>query len=234
MFHAFRPGPRIRLLNPINSRPFQARRLFRNDPLPRRPKPVPDSPKPAPAARRAPARHSELECFVLGLVWQAGPCSAYDIRRRMSRSPSTQWSASAGAIYPLVQRLHRRRLLSAQTLANGKRARRVYAVTPAGLRVLRDWIGPPLPPDAVTVAYDPLRSRARFLAVLPPEQRLAWIQSARDALDDVERKVKAWDAEHSGEPFAAMITRNGELDVKSRSRWLDEFARALRADPRAV
>ncbi|MCC6677948.1 MAG: PadR family transcriptional regulator [Phycisphaerales bacterium] len=172
-------------------------------------------------------RHSELECFVLGLVWQTGPASAYDIRRRMAESPSTQWSASAGAIYPLVQRLHRRRLLSAQARATGKRPRRVYAITPAGLAVLRAWIGPPLSPEAISVAYDPLRSRARFLAALPPARRLAWIAAARAALDEVERKVRAWDRAHAHDPIAGMITRNGELDVQSRSRWLDEFAQAL-------
>lgn len=188
---------------------------------------------PRPAPQRQPARHSELECFVLGLVWQTGPASAYDIRRRMSESPSSQWSASAGAIYPLVQRLHRRRLLSARAHRTGRRARRLYAITPAGLHALRAWIGPPLSPEAVSVAYDPLRSRARFLAALPPAQRLAWVNAARAALDQVAGKVRAWDAAHAGEPFAALITRNGELDVECRTRWLDEFARALerRAGP---
>lgn len=175
---------------------------------------------------------------MLGLIWQTGPASAYDIRRRMAQSPSTQWSASAGAIYPLVHRLHRRRLLSARAQATGKRARRVYAITPAGLRVLRAWIGPPLSADAISVAYDPLRSRARFLAALTPARRLAWIAAARAALDEVERRVRAWDEAHPAEPGAPedritrMITRNGQLDVESRARWLDEFDRALRSPVR--
>lgn len=185
------------------------------------PRPQPQKPdRPAP-------RLSELECFVLGLIWQTGPASAYDIRRRVSESPSTQWSASAGAIYPLVQRLHRRRLLSARGETTGRRARRTYSITPAGLRALRAWIGPPLAREAITVAYDPLRSRARFLAALPPEDRLAWVDAARAALDQVAEKVRAWDAAHAADPFAALITRNGELDVQSRARWLDELARAL-------
>lgn len=191
-----------------------------------------------PRAKAAAPRPSELECFVLGLVWQTGPASAYDIRRRMAESPSTQWSASAGAIYPLVQRLHRRRLLSARARATGRRARLVYAITPAGLRALRAWIGPPLSPEAISVAYDPLRSRARFLAALPPAHRLAWIAAARAALDEVEARVRAWDLAHAGTGDAAadritrMITRNGELDVQCRARWLEEFERALAADPR--
>ena len=39
---------------------------------------------------------SELECFVLGLIWQLGPVSAYAVRTQMQKSPSTQWSGSAG------------------------------------------------------------------------------------------------------------------------------------------
>lgn len=175
-------------------------------------------------------RYSELECFVLGLVWQLGPCSAYDVRRHMTRSPSTQWSASAGAIYPLVRRLQRRGLLSGKAERNGRRARRVYAITPAGLKALRAWIGPPLAAEAVTVAYDPLRSRARFLGALSKEQRAAWAEAARAALDEVEQRVRAWDEAYSGtgDAFSALLTRSGHLDLESRRRWIEEITRSLR------
>src|SRR4051812_17726619 len=91
--------------------------------------------------------HSELECFVLGLIWQLGPASAYEVRRHMQDSPSTQWSASAGAIYPLMQRLERLGLLKGSDHQLGKRARREYRTTPAGLAALKSWIGPPFAPE---------------------------------------------------------------------------------------
>jgi hypothetical protein len=47
-------------------------------------------------------RLSELEAAVLGLVWSDGPCTAYAVRRTVQNSLSTQWSGSAGAVYPVV------------------------------------------------------------------------------------------------------------------------------------
>jgi DNA-binding PadR family transcriptional regulator len=182
---------------------------------------------------RTPRRYSELECFTLGLVWQLGPCSAYDVRRHMQRSPSTEWSGSAGAIYPLMQRLHKRGLLAAHAERNGKRRRCEYTATPKGVAVLKEWIGPPLAPEAITVVYDPLRSRARFLAVMSPAERRAWLDAAADALAEVSRRVEDWKSLYAagGDPFTAAVNRHGEMDVQWRRHWLDELRRAIAGDP---
>jgi DNA-binding PadR family transcriptional regulator len=175
-----------------------------------------------------PRTRSELECFVLGLVWQLGPCSPYEIRRQMQLSPSTQWSASTGAIYPLMRRLERAGLLAARSAMAGKRPRYEYRITRRGVVALKRWIGPPLAADAVTVAHDPLRSRARFLAALTPGERRVWFAAARSALDEVERRVTDWSQRQSHHPGNAIrsasriMTRSGELDVRSRRQWLKE------------
>lgn len=177
-----------------------------------------------------PRKQSELEGFVLGLVWQLGPASPYQLRRHMLASPSTQWSASAGAIYPLLKRLERAGLLRSDARRTGKRLSRAYQITPHGLRALRVWIGPPLAAEAVTVAHDPLRSRARFLAALTPAQRTQWLAAARAALDRVEELVRAWQEDHASAlgASASLTTRSGELDVQSRREWLGALHRASR------
>jgi len=178
-------------------------------------------------------RRSELEGFVLGLAWQLGPASPYEVRRHMLESPSTQWSGSAGAIYPLMRRLERAGLLASHAERSGKRRRRVYAITPKGLQALRAWVGPPLAKEAVTVAHDPIRSRARFLAALTPARRREWLNAARAALDEVERMVREWSARHGdareGEVSraAGLMTRSGEIDVESRRRWVEEVGKAF-------
>jgi DNA-binding PadR family transcriptional regulator len=165
---------------------------------------------------------------VLGLVWQRGPASPYDIRRHMQESPSTQWSASAGAIYPLIARLHKEGLLKARDTATGKRRRRDYSITPRGLATLKAWIGPPLAEEAITVAYDPLRSRARFLAALTPAQRREWCEAALESLRQVEARVREWQQKFGGDDqLATVITRSGELDLEARGRWLRDLERAL-------
>ena len=88
------------------------------------------------------------------------------------------------------------------------------------------WVAPPLPPEAVTVSHDPLRSRARFLAVLTPEQRRAWVKAAKAALDEVERRVLEWDqgvrADVPDRAPVSTMTRSGLLDVAARRTWVGE------------
>lgn len=170
---------------------------------------------------------SELECFVLGLIWKHGPCTAYALRQKLQSSPSTQWSGSAGAIYPLVRRLEAAGLLKSRSSGRGRRASLEYLATPKGEAALREWIGPPLPPEALTVAHDPLRSRLRFIMALPPQQRRAWIDAAIRSLDEVSRRVRQWDQAHANDPdpFVAIMTRSGLLDVRARRTWLREARR---------
>lgn len=174
-------------------------------------------------------RLSELECFVLGLAWQHGPCSPYDIRRRMADSPSTQWSGSAGAIYPLMRKLERLGMLKGRAERTGNRRRREYGITDRGRQALRAWIGPPLPGEAVSVGYDPLRSRARFLSVLTPEQRRRWLCDAEAALEEVEHRVQRWQATYGGntDPMLRLLTRHGEMEVAFRRAWLSELRATL-------
>jgi len=175
-----------------------------------------------------PRELSELECFTLGLVWQIGPCTPYVVRKRMLDSPSAQWSGSAGAIYPLMRRLRSYGLLSVKQEATGRRRHATYSIAPAGLKALKQWIGPPMSEDAVTVTYDPLRSRARFLGALTRRQQLAWLKAALEVLGEVERRVKEWeDLYADDDEFLRLVGRTGELDVQSRRKWVREAIERL-------
>lgn len=184
------------------------------------------------------ARFSDLEGFVLGLFWQFGPASPYDIRRIMLDSPSTQWSASTGAIYPLVRKLERTGHIKSRSERTGKRVRRSYAVTPKGTTALREWVGPPLAREAVSVSYDPLRTRARFLGVLKSPQRRDWIDAAIASLEEVQSLVSRWDDIYGGAQAATteqratlrMLTRHAELDLAARRKWLTELRDSVTED----
>jgi DNA-binding PadR family transcriptional regulator len=167
---------------------------------------------------------SELECFTLGLVWQMGSCTPYQIRQQMLDSPSTEWSGSAGAVYPLIQRLKKRGLLHVTSGATGRRRHKTYSIAPAGLKMLREWIGPPIADTAKTVAHDPLRSRVRFLGALNRQQQIAWLHSSLDALEEVAAKVRQWQSQHAdSDEFLQFVARSGELDVQLRRKWLKEL-----------
>lgn len=171
---------------------------------------------------------------MLGLVWQQGPCSAYVVRRTLLDSPSRGWSGSAGAIYPLLRRLEEEGLLAGAVAREGKRRRREYAVTDAGRAALKRWIGPPLGPEVVTVASDPLRTRARFLSLLSPKERAAWVVAARVALDEVAESVRRWDDRYAagGDPILAALTAHADFEAEARRKWLDALGALTRAPSR--
>src|SRR6185436_18926108 len=74
---------------------------------------------------------TDLEQTVLGIVWRDGPCTPYHVRSVLLRSPSSHWSGSAGAIYPLVKRLEARGLARSRAVRTGRRAGREVELTDA-------------------------------------------------------------------------------------------------------
>src|SRR5215510_939473 len=117
---------------------------------------------------------SELEGCVLGHLWKHGPSTAYSIRKEMLDSPSSHWSGSAGAIYPLLERLERRGLVVSRQAARGDRRVCSYGQTSLGSRHFLRWLGPPLEREVVSIAVDPLRTRIHFLGALTPRRRAAF------------------------------------------------------------
>lgn len=169
---------------------------------------------------------SELESFILGLIWKHGPISVYGIRLLLRASPSTHWSGSAGSIYPLIKRLDRDGLLVAEPHTQGRRKSLRFSVSPAGIEEIRRWIGPPLPKEAVSVVFDPLRSRMRFLGLLDRQERLEWIDHAIRRLEEVRDRVDQWDAANE-DAFSRLVTAHGRKDVVMRTQWLMEAKKTL-------
>jgi len=171
---------------------------------------------------------SELEGATLGIVWDIQPCTAYAIRRVFLTSPSPSWSGSAGAIYPLVERLSKRGLVVSEAFRTGRRPGRQYTITPAGLETLRAWIGPPIQPWVSGVPVDSLRTRVRFLAALPPGKRDRFLADALAGIDiairAVDRDARLRLAEKNVMGHA--VGRGALLTLRARRAWLREV-RAL-------
>jgi len=175
------------------------------------------------------ARLSELEGCVLGLVHQKGPVTAYAIRRTFLDSPSPHWSGSAGAIYPLIRRLTRSRLVRSASKAMGARRSRLYSITPEGRRALRRWLGPPVPSWVAAVPADALRTRVGFMAALPPAARRIFVDEARAMVAEhiriVEEDCRRTRA--SGDLASWFVARGALGMLRSRADWLAEVSRAL-------
>ncbi len=176
---------------------------------------------------------SELESVVLGLIWMEGPCTAYAVRRIVQESLSTQWSGSAGAVYPAVARLEGRGLISSREQSTGQRKSQALAISAAGKRVLAHWLGPPVDPAAFGIPADPMRIRIRFLELLPGDAQLRFIDEAIAAIEaslhQVRADVRARRKQNS--PFANAMVRGALHATRARLRTLTELRSELEKLP---
>jgi DNA-binding PadR family transcriptional regulator len=171
---------------------------------------------------------TELEGCVLGLIWAKGPCTPYTVRREFLASPSPHWSGSAGAIYPLIDRLEKRKLLRSAEHADGLRMSKRYEMTASGVRKLRAWAGPPLSRELLGVPADPLRTRLRFLEALSLEQQVVFIAEAERGLVEQIQLVEAdYESRASEGRMAQLMARGALLAMEARLKWIRKVGLAL-------
>lgn len=172
---------------------------------------------------------TELECCVLGIVWEKGPCSAYVVRKEFLDSASSYWSGSAGTIYPLLDRLAGGGYLKVEKHPWGTRTRKEFRVSAKGRGALVRWIGPPLDPWTAAPAFDPIRTRMYFLEAIPSEGRLRFVD---EAMENLRRQIEPLRAEQrvlDREPSSARALASlGTIhELEGRLRWLRVVRRRL-------
>ena len=172
---------------------------------------------------------SELEHVVLGVVGVEQPCTAYAIRQVFRRSPSSYWSGSAGAIYPLVRRLEKQRFRRSTARRGDRRSARLYCLTNQGQTELRAWLRPPLPDASALMDIDPLRVRVRFLGALQKAERAAVLAEAQAKLrKHVERlQAEARQDRARGDLYRYLVSRGAIHSVRAQLSWLAEVERVL-------
>jgi len=99
----------------------------------------------------------------LGLLHQE-PRSGYDLRKIFANTPMGTFSDSPGAIYPALQRLEKRRLVSSRVHASsGLRRRRLFRPTESGTRAFKTWQTRAIAKDDVIHRVDELMLRFSFM-----------------------------------------------------------------------
>jgi DNA-binding PadR family transcriptional regulator len=174
-------------------------------------------------------RLSELEGCVLGLVWLLGPCTPYVVRKTFVQSPSSQWSGSAGAIYPLVRRLERRGLLQSKPSATGSRKSHHYELTAEGRQRLTDWLGPPFNENVTGILPDPIRTRLAFLEALPRSRRHSFLSIVEKVLRRQIDKTKheCQENRRKEDLLDYLISRGALITAEARLTWIREVRAAL-------
>jgi DNA-binding PadR family transcriptional regulator len=107
--------------------------------------------------------NSLLGYALLGLLHKQ-PRSGYDLRKIFANTPMGTFSDSPGAIYPALQRLEKRRLVSSRVHeSSGLRRRRLFRPTSAGKRAFKAWQTRGITSDDVIHRADELMLRFSFM-----------------------------------------------------------------------
>jgi DNA-binding PadR family transcriptional regulator len=82
------------------------------------------------------ARGSMLPALILAAL-EDGPAHGYLVARRVEENSDGQLGLHEGSLYPVLHALEERGLVQATLEAQGERSRRVYQLTEAGHRLLK-------------------------------------------------------------------------------------------------
>lgn len=172
---------------------------------------------------------------VLGML-SVGARSGYEVKRYMELSARFFWALSPVQIYPELKKLEEAGLVTGRDEPRGKRARRLYRLTPAGRRALREWLSRP---DELTVEWrDEGLLRLFFADALDEEQALDLLRefgarSERLAEDFRERIVPAAEATAASREnrYSAVVARFGRDFNEWAAAWASEIERELREAP---
>jgi DNA-binding PadR family transcriptional regulator len=173
-------------------------------------------------------RMSEMEACVLALIWAEGPATPYALRQVFLKSPSPQWSGSAGTFYPLMERLERRELVRSVPHPTGRREGKLFSLTPAGCRAVKTWLQTAIPTWVTGVPPDPLRTRIRFLGALPVELQRKFLAAARQAVEEhLRTMLQDYKSRRAKGGFEYWMARGAIMAMRARRSWLSEMGKAL-------
>ncbi len=87
----------------------------------------------------------DIKFPMLGFLMDA-ELTGYDLKRLFQESVGFFYRVSDGSLYPALKKLARDKLVTMRTERNGKRARKLYAITPAGRGHFLKMLAEPSPP----------------------------------------------------------------------------------------
>jgi DNA-binding PadR family transcriptional regulator len=169
---------------------------------------------------------TDNEGALLALIVRRQPVSAYQIGRAFDESPIHTLNTSKGKLYPLLQRLHQRGLLSAEAIEGDRRRTQLYHCTDEGRAALKAWVGSVR--SEHDLLHDPLRKKLQSFDLLTASEQVEWVDAATARLRQRLEEVEAFDAETEG-PFGTLMKDNAREALEARLRWLGRLQAALPA-----
>lgn len=172
-----------------------------------------------------------MQFVILGLLMM-DRMSLYDLHKQFTGGLALFYGASFGSIQRALRQLIDTGMVTVTDDLASARRRRVHAVTDAGMRAWRDWMGEPISGSNAETA---LLAKVYLLGLLPADQDrrgvLATLRaSVAAAMAELESLADVLDAQEIPGEFATIFRyQRATLDYGLRShelalRWLDGLA----------
>lgn len=176
---------------------------------------------------------STLSLAILGVIRQQ-PQTGYDIRKQFATTPLGHFSNSPGAIYPALTRLEdagwiRGRMGKGRT----RRQRRVYEITPRGLRIMKDHLSKPVTQDDVTWHMDDLMLRFAFMdQTIGCEPTLRFLHEFAKQIDDHVARLRDYlDGVRDSMPTCGRLAlEQGIESYEMNARWARRAVEELKCN----
>jgi DNA-binding PadR family transcriptional regulator len=165
---------------------------------------------------------------ILGFLMEA-EATGYDLKQRFQDPVGFFYRVSDGSIYPALKKLARDRLVTLRTERHGRRARKVYAITPRGRAHFMQMLREPAQPIFV---FDESQVKMYF-ADREPEIALEHIERSRR--DDQARtallsRMVAEMRRAGASPVRTMVVELGRAITHAKARTLARLSSQLKRE----
>lgn len=132
---------------------------------------------------------TELEGAILTEVGFRDRRTAFKVRQAFKLSPSFEWQGSAGAVYPAINRLVDKGLITAETLPDARGTKKL-SLTVAGKAELTEWSLDVS--GSLSIGADPFRLRAGLWQALEPDNQVRHFTSMITAAEGAIRALEEY------------------------------------------
>jgi PadR family transcriptional regulator, regulatory protein AphA len=162
------------------------------------------------------------------------PMSGYDLKKWITECTGPFWAESSGRIYPCLKELLKEKLVVCdESKGQGKRQRKLYKITAAGLKVLKTWLLEPAEQPVLRnefrlkIFYGKQLSKADLLKHIKRQQDKMQKDLAR--LTDIETHIKT-DHKNDGDAYYWLLTlRSAIHHCRAEHAWCEEMLTKLRS-----
>ncbi|MGE0009600.1 MAG: PadR family transcriptional regulator [Candidatus Babeliales bacterium] len=176
------------------------------------------------------AKSSKSPYAILGMLALLKKSSGYDLKKHMAASTEYFWKETYSSIYPVLESLEKQRLIEkVTTTRTSDRKRNVYALTPQGHAIFKEWLQQPA--ESMQLRNE-LLLKLFFGGMMPPEMSIKQLEQQKKELksklatyQEIKKELEALDTQES---LYSLLTLDHGIRLTSCSLdWCDNAIKTL-------